>query len=61
VAPTHNKKVQIINPVVEQILINPVWAKRSFGDQVQVGSEFVRSNQVVILFGGYREEGVRGR
>ena len=33
--------------MVEQILINPVWIRRSLGDKVQVGPELIRPNQDV--------------
>jgi len=42
-----DKKVQIITLLIEQLLINPAWIRRSLGDQIQIGLEFVRFNQVV--------------
>jgi len=39
--------VQIVTPIVEQILINPVRIKETLGDKVQVGPELIRSNQAV--------------
>ena len=29
--PAHNKKVQIVTPMVKQILINPAWIKEVVG------------------------------
>jgi len=43
----YNKKVQIITPMVEQILKNLAWIKESLGDQIQIGPELVRPNHVV--------------
>ena len=42
----------IVTLMVEQILINPVWIRRSLGDKVQVGPELIRPNQIVNLMRG---------
>jgi len=56
-----DKKVQIITLLIEQILINPTWIRRSLGDQVQIGLELVQSNQVVNPMRGLWRRGVRWR
>ena len=43
--------------MVEQILINPVWSMRLLGDQVQVGPELDRPNQVMNLMRGLWRRG----